>query len=398
MSTASAYRRFGVMLDMLSAEQRQVVSEIRTWVDREVAPIASAMEQRGEYPFHLVEQMKEMGLFGCIIPEEYGGSGLDFTTYALIIEEITRGWMSIAGILNSHLMMAYNVLQSGTAEQKRRFLPAMARGEKRGGLALTEPHAGTDVQAITTSARRQGDVYVINGTKMFITNGRHGNTFAVLTKTDPTATPPHRGTSLFIVEKGPPGFTVSREIKKLGYRGVDTVELVFTDYVCPADNLVGGVEGQGFKQVMSGLEVGRINVAARGVGIARAAFEAAIRYAQQRHTFGKPIAEHQAIQLMLADMATKLEAARLLVLQAAQKKDRGERCDMEAGMAKLFASELCVEASFNSMRIHGGYGYTLEFPVERYFRDAPLMVIGEGTNEIQRVVIARQLLQRYREA
>ncbi|MBI4503911.1 MAG: acyl-CoA dehydrogenase family protein [Chloroflexi bacterium] len=372
-----------------------MVSEIRTWVDRELAPVASEMEQRGEYPFQIVEQMKRMGLFGCILPEEYGGTGLDFTTYALVIEEITRGWMSVAGILNSHLMMAYNVLIGGTEEQRRRLLPAFASGEKRGGLALTEPHAGTDVQAITTSARRQGDAYVINGTKMFITNGYHGNAFALLAKTDPTAQPPYRGMSLFIVEKGPPGFSVSKVIKKLGYRGVDTCELIFSDYACPADNLVGGIEGQGFKQVMNGLEVGRINVAARGVGIARAAFEAAIRYAQQRKAFGKPICEHQAIQLMLADMATKLEAARLLVLQAAQKKDRGERCDLEAGMAKLFATELCVDASFNSMRIHGGYGYTLEFPVERYFRDAPLLIIGEGTNEIQRVVIARQLVQRY---
>jgi alkylation response protein AidB-like acyl-CoA dehydrogenase len=384
------------MFATLSEEQRQIVATIRDFVERDVKPIASEYEHQDRYPFHLVDKMKELGLFGAIIPEEYGGLGLDYTTYAMIVEEICKGWMSVSGILNTHLIMCYIVTNFGTEEQKRRLLPAMARGEKRGGLALSEPEAGSDVASLRTTARREGDVYIVNGTKMWITNGRHGNTFALLAKTDTQVRPAHRGISCFIAEKGHPGFTVSKDIKKLGYKGLDTCELIFENFPIPADNLVGGVEGQGFKQVMSGLEVGRINIAARGVGIAQAALEAAVRYAQQRQTFGKPIAEHQAIQLMLADMATKVEAARLLTYSAAAKKDRGERCDLEAGMAKLFASEISLQVSFDSMRIHGGYGYTEEFPIERYYRDAPLLIIGEGTNEIQRLVIARQLLQRYK--
>ena len=322
--------------------------------------------------------------------------GLSFTTYAMIIEEICRGWMSLTGILNSHLLFAYILAMHGTDEQKRRLLPAMARGEKRGGLALTEPHAGSDVQRIRSTAKKRGDVYLVNGSKMFITNGRHGNILAVAAKTDPTAEPPYKGISLFAAEKGAPGLTVSRDIKKLGYKGLDTCELAFEDFPVPAANLIGGKEGEGFKQVMSGLEVGRINVAARAVGVAQAAFEEAIRYAQQREAFGKPICEHQAIQLKLADMATKIEASRLLVYQAATKKDRGERCDLEAGMAKLFASESCEEVALEAMRVLGGYGYTQEFPVERFYRDAPLMIIGEGTSEIQKLVIARNLLQKYK--
>ena len=377
------------------AEQRQILSTIHRFVEREVKPVASELEHRDEYPHALVARMKELGLFGAIIPTEYGGMGLSFTTYALIIEEICRGWMSLTGVLNSHLLFAHILALFGTEEQKRRLLPAMASGEKRGGLALTEPHAGSDVQRIRTTAKKQGDHYLITGAKMFITNARHGNILAVAAKTDPDADPAYAGISLFAAEKGAPGLTVSRDIKKLGYKGLDTCELAFEDFPAPADSLIGGEEGRGFKHVMGGLEVGRINVAARAVGVAQAAFEEAIRYAQQRETFGKPICEHQAIQLKLADMATKIEASRLLVRQAAEKKDRGERCDLEAGMAKLFASEACEEVALEAMRVLGGYGYTQEFPVERFYRDAPLMIIGEGTSEIQKLVIARNLLKQY---
>jgi alkylation response protein AidB-like acyl-CoA dehydrogenase len=373
-----------------------ILSEIRKWVEAEVIPAARRYEQADEYPHDLVEQMKEFGLFGAILPEEYGGIGLDIETYAMIIEELCRGWMSISGVINSHLIMAYAVLTYGTEDQKAKYLPKFATGELRGGLAQTEPHAGTDVQAIRTTAVRQGDVYVVNGTKTFITNGRFGNCFLLIAKTDSEAKPAHRGISAFIAEKNHPGFKVGRDIKKLGYRGVETVEMSFEDYEVPADNLVGGVEGLGFKHVMSALEVGRINVAARGVGVAQAAFEDAIRYAQQRETMGVPIAQHQAIQLKLADMYTKIEASRHLVLAAARAKDRGERVDLEAGAAKLFASETALECAVESMRIHGGVGFTQDLPVERYYRDAPLMIIGEGTNEVQRIVIARNLLQKYK--
>ena len=377
------------------AEQRQILSTIHRFVEREVKPVASELEHRDEYPHALVERMKDLGLFGAIIPAEYGGMGLSFTTYALIIEEICRGWMSLTGVLNSHLLFAHILALFGTEAQKRRLLPAMASGEKRGGLALTEPHAGSDVQRIRTTAKRRGDHYLINGSKMFITNARHGNILAVAAKTDPDADPAYAGISLFAAEKGAPGLTVSRDIKKLGYKGLDTCELAFEDFLVPAEAMIGGEEGRGFKHVMGGLEVGRINVAARAVGVAQAAFEEAIRYAQQRETFGKPICEHQAIQLKLADMATKIEASRLLVRQAAEKKDAGERCDLEAGMAKLFASEACEEVALEAMRVLGGYGYTQEFPVERFYRDAPLMIIGEGTSEIQKLVIARNLLKKY---
>ena len=372
----------------------QIVNMVRDFVRREVLPIADEHEQKDIVPLDLIEKMKGMGLFGITVPEEWGGMGLDYTTFAMIFEEISKGWMSVGGIIGTHHIMTYVIANFGTVEQKARFLPAMARGEMRGGLALTEPDAGSDVQSLSLSATRDGEEYVLNGTKMFITNGRHGDTFAVLARTDPSATPKHRGLSCFIAEKGP-GFEVGRDLDKLGYRGLDTCELIFKDYRVAADRLVGGEEGHGFQQVMSGLETGRINVAARSVGVATAAFEAAIKYAQQRETFGKPISQHQAIQLKLADMATKIEAARLLTYQAAEKKDRGERVDLEAGMAKLFASEICAEVTLEAMRIHGGVGYIKESPVERYYRDAPLMIIGEGTNEIQRLVIARQLLQRY---
>lgn len=383
------------MLIELTDEQSQIVETVRKFVDNEVAPVASELDHRDEYPHALVERMKELGLFGATIPEEYGGIGLDYTTYAMIVEELARGWVSIPGLINSHLMMAYIVREFGTETQKRHWLPRFASGELRGGLALSEADAGSDVQAIRTTAKRAGDHYVINGAKMWITNARHGNTFALLAKTDPEADPPHRGMSMFIIEKGHPGFKVSRDIPKLGYRGLKTCELVFEDFPVPVENLVGEREGQGFKYVMSALETGRINVAARGVGVVRACFEASIRYAQQRRTFGKPIAEHQLIQEKLADMATNLEAARLLTHSAARAKDRGARVDLEAGMAKLFATEAAMDAALEAMRLHGAVGYTEELPIERYFRDAPLLLIGEGTNEIQKTVIARQLLKKY---
>ncbi len=381
-------------MDQRSEARRGIVNTIREFVRREVVPVASQMEHADEYPVELVERMKELGLFGAIIPEEYGGLELDIGTYALVIEEICRGWMSLSGVLNSHLIMAYMVATNGTQEQKERFLPLMATGEKRGGICITEPNAGSDVAAIETRAVRDGDEYVVNGSKTLITNGRNGNPFALVTKTDPASDPPHRGISIFIAEKGP-GFNVIRDVPKLGYKVIDTCELSFDDYRVSGGNLVGGEEAKGFYQIMSGLEVGRVNVAARCVGIARAALEDSIKYAQQRKTFGKPIGEHQAIQLMLAKMATQVQAAHLMVMNAADKKDRGERADLEAGMAKLFASEMCMQVALDAMRIHGGYGYTQDLNVERHFRDAPLMLIGEGTNEIQQIVIARNLLKNH---
>ena len=380
---------------MDEALDREIVEAVRRFVDREVIPAANELEHNDEYPHALVAQMKELGLFGATIPQDHGGLGLSFVSYARIMSELSRGWMSLAGVINSHLIMAYVIANHGTDEQKRRFLPAMAAGDKRGGLALTEPHAGSDVQSIRTTATRHGDNYVVSGSKMFITNARHGTMLAVAAKTNPKAEPAYAGISLFAVEKNDRGPTVSRQLKKLGYKGIDTCEVLLEDLDVPAANLIGGREGEGFKQVMSALEVGRINVAARAVGVGQAAFDNAIRYAQQRAAFGKPIAQHQAVQLLLADMGTRLQAARLMVEHAAQKKDAGERCDVEAGMAKLFASEACAKMTLDALRVLGGYGYMAEFPVERFYRDAPLMMIGEGTNEIQALVIARGLLSRY---
>jgi alkylation response protein AidB-like acyl-CoA dehydrogenase len=337
--------------------------------------------------------MKALGLFGATIPQEYGGLGLSATTYAKIVEKIAETWMSLTGIFNSHLIMAACVARMGTPEQKAEWLPKFASGEIRGGLALTEPDAGTDLQAIRTRARRDGDHYVVNGTKTWISNGIHGTCFALLVKTDPDAEPRHRGMSMFLAEKGE-GFRVSRKLEKLGYKGIDSAELVFEDYRIPADRLIGGVEGKGLQAALGGLELGRINIAARGCGIASAALKDSVRYSQIRKTMGKPICEHQAIQLKLGEMATRLQAARLLTYDAARAYDAGERCDMEAGMAKYFASEAAVENSLEAMRIHGAYGYSKEYHVERYFRDAPLMCIGEGTNEIQRMIIAKQLIAR----
>ena len=372
----------------------QIINLVRDFVQREVEPVAGHYDNEDIYPQELVDQMAEMGLFGIMIPEEYGGLGLDYTTFAVIFEELSKGWMSLTGPLGTHHILAYVISAYGTDELKQRFLPKMAEGAIRGGLALTEPGGGSDMQNLQTSAVKDGEEYVINGNKMFISNGASGNAFAVLARTDKTASPPHRGISCFVVEKPAAGFSVAQKLDKLGYRGIDTTELVFDNVRIPTQNLVGD-EGRGFGYAMSGLEGGRINVAARAVGVATAAFDAAIKYAQQRESFGQPIAQHQAIQLKLAEMATDIEAARLLTYDAARKKDAGQRVDLEAGMAKLFASEMCGRVAMEAMRVHGGYGYIKDYPLERYYRDAPLMIIGEGTNEIQKLIIARRLLQKY---
>ena len=375
------------------SDEHAIMDSIEAFLRRDVIPYVHALERADTWPAEIVARMRDLGLFGAMIDPEYGGLGLPCATYAAIVERIAREWMSLTGIFNSHLIMAAAVQRHGTPAQKREFLPRFASGEIRGGLALTEPDCGTDLQAIRTTARRDGDHYVVNGTKTWISNGIHGSCFALLVKTDLDASPRHRGMSLLLAEKGP-GFTVSRKLEKLGYKGIDSAELVFQDYRVPVDRLIGGVEGLGLKHALSGLELGRINVAARGVGVAQAALDQSVRYAQLRKTFGKPIAQHQAIALKLADMATRTEAARLLVGRAAAMYDRGARCDMEAGMAKLFATEAALENATEAMRVHGGYGYSTEFPVERLYRDAPLLVIGEGTNELQRLIIARQLIER----
>jgi alkylation response protein AidB-like acyl-CoA dehydrogenase len=376
-------------------DQRLVAQTVREFVDREVIPVASEMEHRDEYPDALVETMKALGLFGLNVPDEYGGNEVDYTTFAIVFEELARGWMGLAGILGAHLVLTDVLARYGTDDQKQRFLPRLAKGDPRGGICLSEPNAGTDLQAIITTARRDGDTYYIDGSKMWVTNGRRAQVLLVLVKTDPSAQPRHRGISAFVIEKGAPGLTVGRDIDKMGYKTVETCELHFEHFPVPAANLIGGEEGHGFQHVMTGLEAERLNVAARGLGVARAAFEEAIKYAQQRQTFGKPIASHQTIQIKLADMATKIEASRLLIYSAAGKKDRRERCDLEAGMAKLFATETAAEVSLEAMRILGGNGYSKDFPVERFYRDAPLLLIGGGSNEIQHLIIARGLLERY---
>jgi len=376
-------------------QERIILDMVDRFLEKEVTPYAWQLEHDDEYPAQIVEKMKEMGLFGCLIAPEYGGLGLSTVTYAKIIEHISLVWMSVSGIINSHVIMAAAVQRNGTQAQKDAFLPRFATGELRGGIALTEPDCGTDLQAVRTLAVREGSDYVVNGTKMWISNGIYGNCFALLVKTDPNTSPRHKGMSLLIAEKGE-GFTVSRKLEKLGYKGIDSAELVFNNYHVPADRLIGGVEGKGLQMILNGLELGRINVAARGVGVAQAALNESVKYSQQRKTFGKPICEHQAIQLKLGDMATRTEASRLLTMRAAEAYDRGERCDMEAGMAKLFATESALENSMEAMRIHGGYGYSKEYLVERYYRDAPLLTIGEGTNEMQRMIIAKQLIERNR--
>ncbi len=375
--------------------REDIVRGIRQFVEREVLPVASQLEHRDEYPTKIIEGMKELGLFGANVPQQYGGLGLDYTTFAMIVEELARGWMSIVGPLGTHSVICDIIHRFGTDAQRQRFLPGLASGERRGGLALSESDAGTDVERLRTTATRCEGGYRVNGSKMWITNGRHGNTFVLAAKTNPAADPPRAGISAFVIEKGGSGFTVARDIDKLGYKGVETCELAFHDFFVPAENLIGEREGEGFKQIMTGLESERINVAARGVGLARAAFEDALRYSRQRHTFGKPICEHQTIQIKLADMATKIEAARLLVYSAAEKKDQGQRCDLEAGMAKLFATEAAQEISLEALRVFGGAGYSKDFPIERYYRDAPLLIVGGGTNELQRLIIAKALIAKY---
>ncbi|WP_031360588.1 acyl-CoA dehydrogenase family protein [Caballeronia sordidicola] len=375
------------------ANEVLILDMLDRFLKTEVKPYVHALEAADEYPHEIVGKMKEMGLFGCLIAQEYGGLGLSTSTYAKIVDRISAVWMSVSGIINSHLIMAMTVQRNGTAEQKSKYLPRMATGELRGGIGLTEPDCGTDLQAIRTVARREGDEYVVNGSKTWITNSLHGNVLALLVKTDPKAQPRHKGMTLLIVEKGP-GFEVSRKLEKLGYKGIDTCELTFTDFRVPVSQVIGGEEGRGLKQILGGLELGRINVAARGVGVAQAALDESVSYSQQRKTFGKPICEHQAIALKLGEMATRVQAARLLTEAAAIAYDRGERCDMEAGMAKYFATEAALENSIEAMRIHGAYGYSKEFNVERLYRDAPLLCIGEGTNEMQRIIIAKNLIAR----
>ena len=389
-------------------EQRAITEMVHQFVDEQVIPIAEEHDHEDKFPEAVVEQMKELGLFGVTIPEEYGGMGLDLTTYAMIVEELSRGWISVSGIVNTHFIGSYLLMKFGTDDQKERFLPRMATGEIRAAFSLSEPGLGSDVQAISTRAKKDGDAWVINGQKMWVTNGLMSGVVFLLAKSDPEASPPYRGMTCFITEKEPgaaendgahAGLTIPPKIKKMGYKGVESTELVYEDYRCPADNVLGGEEaglGKGFGQMMDALEVGRVNVAARGVGIAQRAMELALRYSQERKTFGKPIAEHQAIQFKLADMATKVEAARLLTLKAARLKDAGQRSDLEAGMAKLYASEAGKEVVEDSFRIHGGYGYSKEYEIERLYRDAPLLLIGEGTSEIQRMVIGKKLLQRHK--
>lgn len=375
-------------------DEAQILAAIGSWLDNEVRHQVKHFDHADEYPHEIVKQMKELGLFSLMYPTEYGGLGMNTSAYAKVITLLCETWMSLAGVINTHMMLGQLVLRFGTEEQKAHFLPRLASAELHGVLCLTEPDAGTDLQGIKTRAKRDGDDYVLNGSKMWITNGMYGSLYAVLTKTNPDAKPAHKGMTLFLAERGP-GFNIDGKLKKLGYRAVESVALSFQDFRIPASRILGGEEGHGFQHAVGGLELGRINVAARAVGVARAALTDAVRYAQQRKTFGKPICEHQAIQIKLADMATRVEAARLLVEQAATKYDRGERCDMEAGMAKLFASEAALSNATEAMRVHGGYGYSQEFDVERYYRDAPLMCIGEGTNEIQRVLIARELVKRF---
>jgi alkylation response protein AidB-like acyl-CoA dehydrogenase len=375
------------------ADEDELLRSIDRWLERDVKPVVKQHDHADRYPSEIVEQMKGLGLFGATIAANYGGLGLPARTYAQIVMRISSVWMAITGIFNSHLMLALAIEKFGTPAQKAKWLPLLASGEVRGGLALTEPDAGTDLQAIRMTARRDGEHYVINGTKTWISNGIEGSCMALLVKTDPKAEPRYKGISLFIAPKQP-GFRVGKKLEKLGYKCIDSAELVFEDYRIPADHLIGGVEGEGFFQATGGLELGRINVAARGVGIAEGALKLATEYAQVRKTFGKPIAQHQAIQLKLGEMATRARAARLLTLDAAEAFDRGERCDLEAGMAKYFASEAALENATESLRIHGAYGYAKDYDIERLYRDAPLTCIGEGTNEMQRIIISRQWIKR----
>ena len=378
--------------ELTNIENQQILSALDDWLN-DIKPMVKHFDHNDEYPTEIVAQMKELGLFCLMYPVEYGGMGMNASSYAKVISRLSETWMSLAGIINTHMMLGQLILRFGTEEQKKQFLGRLARAELHGVLCLTEPDAGTDLQGIKTTAISDRDGYLINGSKMWITNGQHGSLYALLTKTDPQASPAHKGMTMFLAERGE-GFNVEGKIKKLGYRGLESVALSFDDYRISKDRILGGQEGFGFKHAVGGLELGRINVAARGVGLAKAALDHAVEYSKIRTTFGKPICEHQSIQIKLAEMATRVEAARLLVEQAAEKYDKGERCDMEAGMAKLFASEAALENSTESMRVHGGYGYSKEYEVERFFRDSPLLCIGEGTNEIQKILIAKQTIER----
>jgi alkylation response protein AidB-like acyl-CoA dehydrogenase len=377
----------------LTFEERSIVEIVAKFVDKDVRPVVNDLEHANTYPEALIEQMKVLGVFGLAVPAPYSDYAVSKACYALVTEELARGWMSLAGAFGGHSVVATLIARFGTEAQRERYLPGMATGEIRATMALTEPDGGSDLQSMRTAARRTSDGYRVDGAKTWITNARRSAVIALLCKTDPNADPPHKGMSILLVEKGP-GLTVSRDLPKLGYKGVESCELHFDSYECPAESLLGGVEGQGFTQMMAGLEVGRVQVAARAIGVARAAFDDALAYAQERHAFGKPIWQHQSIGNYLADMATQITAARQLNLYAANRIDAGLRADMEAGMAKLFASEMAAKVTLDAIRIHGGHGYSTEYEVERYFRDAPLMIVGEGTNEIQRNVIARQLVQR----
>jgi alkylation response protein AidB-like acyl-CoA dehydrogenase len=376
----------------LTDEQRAFRQVLREFVDADIRPVAREWEATDRYPAEIVARLRQLGLFGMTVPVEYGGLGLDLVSFALVFEEISRGWMGIAGILGSHSLSCWMIARYGTPAQRERHLPELATGQRRTGIALTEPDAGTDLQGITTTARRDGDHYLVNGSKTWITNARHADPLPVLVKTDPAAEPAHRGMSVLLVDQRTAGFTVLRDLPKLGYKGTESCEVLLEQCRVPAGNLLGGVPGHGLQQVLSALETGRINVAARAVGVAQAAYDEALGYARARHAFGRPIGQFQAVQLKLADMATKTQAARLLTYWAASRADAGHRVDAEAGMAKLFASEVAQECALLSMHVHGGYGYSREFIVERLYRDAPLMSIGEGTNDIQRLVVARRLL------
>jgi isovaleryl-CoA dehydrogenase len=380
-------------MEGLHEDEQAIVEMVRHFVDREVKPVAQQLDHTNTYPEKLIEQMKTLGVFGLAIPEPWGEARVSTPCYALVTEELARGWMSLAGAMGGHTVVAKLILDHGTQQQKDTYLPRMATGELRATMALTEPGGGSDLQAMRTSASRVDNGYVVNGSKTWITNARTAGLIALLCKTDPAATPAHKGMSILLVEKGP-GFTLSRDLPKLGYKGVESCEIAFDDFRVPDSSLLGEREGEGFAQMMRGLEIGRIQVASRALGVGRAALEDSLRYSQERESFGKPIWKHQSIGNYLADMVTKLTAARQLVLYASRRFDRGERADMEAGMAKLFASEAAMQIALDAVRIHGGYGYSTEFDVERYFRDAPLMIVGEGTNEIQRNVIARQLVSR----
>lgn len=393
--------------DGLTDVQREILATVRGFVDKEIIPVANELEHRDEYPTEIVEGMKELGIFGLMIPEEYGGLGESLLTYALAVEEIARGWMSVSGIINTHFIVAYMLAQHGTQEQKDHFLPKMAAGDVRGAFSMSEPNLGSDVSAIRTKGVRDGDEFVVTGQKMWLTNGGTSNLVAVLCRTDeghPEGTAPHKSMTTFLIEKEPgfgenpkvKGLTVPGKIEKMGYKGVDTTELVLDGVRVPSDRVLGGRTGRGFYQMMDGVEVGRVNVAARGCGVAQRAFELGISYAQQRQTFGKPIAQHQAIQFKLAEMATKVEAAHRMMVNAARKKDSGERNDLEAGMAKYLAAEYCKEVVEDSFRIHGGYGFSKEYEIERLYREAPMLLIGEGTAEIQKMIIGRRLLEEYR--